>query len=86
MILYNKVIYRGEISDVYWRSYEDNLYYYDINSSYTALMLGTMPVGSPKGIPRRDISINQLDNFFGFMVEVSFPEYNSLDYKTYLPL
>ena len=39
-----------------------------------------MLVGSSKGILGRDISIDQLDNFFGFlMVKVSVPEYNSLD-------
>ena len=43
-------------------------------------MLEAMLMGSSKGIPGRDISIDQLDNFFGsLMVKISVPECNSLD-------
>jgi len=78
--------YRGGICEVY-RPYGENLYNYDIVSSYAFSMLQDMPVGEPQVVHRKDLNPEKLDDFFGFFtVKVYVPPYNDNDYRTYLPL
>ena len=58
--------YKGGIVDLYI-PYGENLYYYDINSSYPYSMLNYMPTGKPVKLTRDELENFNLEFFFGFL-------------------
>jgi len=57
--------YRGGIIDLY-SAYGENVYHYDVNSSYSAAMLKKMPIGEPKELCP-NLATFDLNSFFGFL-------------------
>lgn len=76
--------YRGGISELYIPQGND-LFYYDINSSYPCSMTKDMPCGSPS--IEKNFNNNDISNFFGFLhVKINVPDYDINNKNTWIPL